>query len=261
MVKTRKGKLALLGGVVLTALTLTATLVLVPAALAAGPNTSVQREGRQMWGAPEKGGLAADSFLAEALGITTDELSAAQQKAWEAGIQQALDEGLITQAQADELKSNQRVGGFGMLGRWSLASSDIDPEALLADALGITVEKLQEAEQAAADARLAQAVEDGRITQEQADMMKARDALQKYFEEKGFFKSAIDQAVQDGVITQEQADAILSQAGQGMFGFGMGGCGMGGHGGRGGRGDFGRFGGDNTTPQMGRTPGSGNQSL
>jgi len=239
------------------ALTLTATLVLAPAVFAAGKTTSAQAVSPQAWGRPIKGGVAADSYLADALGITTEELEAAQQKAWEAGIQQALDEGLITQAQADALKNRQRMGGFSMLGRWSLATSDIDPEALLADALGITVEALQEAQKAAADARMAQAVEDGRITQEQADLMKAREALQQYFEEKGFFKSALEQAVKDGVLTQEQADSILSRTDRGMFGCGKGGFGgRGGIRGRGGMGDFSRI-----MPQNAPAQGSTSQSL
>jgi hypothetical protein len=261
MIKTRKGKLALIGGVVLTALTLMATTVLVPAVFAQDQATTPQATQPQESGRPGKGSLTSDSYLADALGITAEELTAAQQKAWELGIQKALDEGLITQAQADALKNNQR-GGFAMLGRWSLSKGDIDSEALLAEALGITVEKLQEAKQTASDARLAQAVEDGRITQEQADMMKAREALQKYFEEKGFYKSAVDQAAKDGVITQEQADAILSQSGRGMFGFGLGGCGRGGmrgHGGRGGMPDFGESGG--TTTQRAPARGSTGQSL
>lgn len=218
MINTRKGKLAVIGGVLLTALTLTATFVLAPAVLAQDQATTPQATQPQTSGRPEKGG-ASDSYLAEALGITEDELAEAKQKAWEAGIQQALNEGLITQAQAEALKDKGGMRDFGMLGRWVRSKSDIDSDALLAEALGITVERLQEAQGAAADARLAQAVEEGRITQEQVDMMKARQALQQYFEEKGFLKSAIDQAVKDGVITQEQADTILSQSGRGTFGF------------------------------------------
>jgi hypothetical protein len=41
--------------------------------------------------------------LANALGITVEELTAARQKANEAAIDQALAQGLITQAQADQL--------------------------------------------------------------------------------------------------------------------------------------------------------------
>lgn len=110
-----------------------------------------------------------------------------------------------------------------------MRDSDIDYQALLANALGITVEKLQEAAKAAADARLAQAVTDGKITQEQVDLMKAQQALRTYIQEKGFYAEAVKQAVADGVITQAQADAILSKTGAGMRPFGRGG--FGGHGG------------------------------
>ncbi len=171
-----------------------------------------------------------DTYLAEALGITTAELQTAQQEANDAAIDQALAEGLITQAQADALK--QRSGGFwgrglghfGMLG-----SSTIDMEALLAEALGISVDELQAAKTEAHDAALAAAVEAGNITQEQADQMKAHQALQNYFQEQGLqdkvrslYEDAVNAAVKAGVITQEQADQILSNQ---RFGFGMRGLG------------------------------------
>ena len=117
---------------------------------------------------------------------------------------------------------------------------------ILAEALGITVEKLQAAEDTAAKAELAQAVTDGRITQAQADQITAERALQKYIVDNGLFKSAVDSAVKAGVITQAQADTILAQNKAGGFGFGgmergRGGFdggpgGPGGHGGHGGRG-------------------------
>ena len=104
--------------------------------------------------------------------------------------------------------------------RIDLRGANLDHEKFLADALGITVEKLQAAEETAAKAELAQAVTDGRITQAQADQITAEQALQKYIADKGLFKSAVDSAVQAGVITQAQADTILAQAKPGGFGFG-----------------------------------------
>lgn len=166
------------------------------------------------------GGGITKEDLANALGITVDELTAAQQTAKEAVLSQAVEKGLITQTQADNLKS--KGSGF-FLGRkgWLLRSEDlaaagIDYEAELAKALGITVEKLQAAYDQAFIAHVDQAVADGTITQDQADLMKGQRAL--YSDEKfqasmkSAYESAIAQAVQDGVITQAQADLILSNS-------------------------------------------------
>jgi hypothetical protein len=153
---------------------------------------------QQGWGGRGIGGSQASEELAQALGITVDELTAAQQKAKEAAITQALDQGLITQAQADQMRSTDRLGMNMHFGGRMLGSSTIDFRALLADALGITVDELTAAQQAAHEARLAQAVADGTITQEQADLM------------------------------------LSGEFGMGRGGFGMGSGGRGMHGGRGG---------------------------
>jgi polyhydroxyalkanoate synthesis regulator phasin len=154
--------------------------------------------------------------LATALGITADELTAAKQKAHETALTQAVEKGLITQAQADELTTNGTAFPYG--DRWDswLAKNGFDYDALLADALGITVEKLQAAYAQAYNASIDQAVTDGTLTQEQADLMKGQYALRT---DKTFlasmqtaFEAAVKQAVQDGVITQAQADLILKNA-------------------------------------------------
>lgn len=186
------------------------------------------------------GGGAGGEYLAEALGITVAELDAARDQARLAGIDQALDLGLITEAQAEAL----RTGSGRALQGWVLRNSTIDPEALLADALGIGADDLRAARETAHAAVLADAVAEGRITQEQADEMLARQALRGYLDEQGLQESmralvedAIQQAVAAGVITQEQADAILSR--EGFFGGlrGLGGWdGFHGHGGMRGRG-------------------------
>lgn len=210
-----------------------------PAAAAVGQPVPVQRGG----GWP--GGGASDQALADALGITLAELQAAEQKAYETGIQQALDKGLITQAQADALL--ERSGAFGRLHMpWGFfGAEEIDSEALLADALGITAADLQSARLEAHDAAIQQAVTDGQITQEQADLMKAQQAFRTYLDQQGFqdrlralYEDAVQQAVQAGVLTQAQADAILSNwdtfGGFGHHKFG----GMEGFRGRGGMGGF-----------------------
>jgi hypothetical protein len=177
---------------------------------AASANTSALPMGK----GGMRGGGYTEEQLAAALGITTDELTAAYQAAREAAIQQALDQGLITQAQADQLKANS--GDHPAGGRWDgwLAQNGIDYDALLAEALGITVDELQTAYTQAFNAAIDQAVTDGKLTQEQAELQKGQRAL--YADEKfqasmqSAYEVAVKQAVSDGVITQAQADLILA---------------------------------------------------
>jgi hypothetical protein len=198
---------------------------------------------------PEKGmrGGMDNEYLAKALGITVDELATAYQKANEAALAKAVEQGLITQTQADQLKANSTGKFFGGRGGGWLNEGDIDFDALLAEALGISVEKLQAAQLEAGNAQIDQAVTDGQLTQEQADLMKGRNALyaNQDFQSsmKSAYEAAVQQAVSAGVITQAQADLILADNnaknfGMGFAGFDGGPVGHGGHGGHGGRGGF-----------------------
>jgi hypothetical protein len=102
-------------------------------------------------------------------------------------------------------------------------------------------------------AELAAAVEAGVITQEEADMIAARNAVRNRIDYAALsaaaqdaYEAAVAQALADGDITQEQADALLSES-TGFFGpFGGGFWGHGGGHHRGGRG-----------PHGGGFPGSG----
>ena len=76
------------------------------------------------------------ALLAEALGITVEELQAAEQQAYSAALDQAVTNGDLTQDEADLMLAQQALKGY------------IDPEALQAKALGITVEELQAARDA-----------------------------------------------------------------------------------------------------------------
>ena len=195
--------------------------------------------GHLEFGKGPKGGYNNED-LANALGITVDELNAAYQKANEAALDKAVQDGLITQAQADELASRGATFPFG--GRWGgwLEQNGIDYESFLADALGISVDELQAAYAKAFNARIDQAVADGNLTQEQADLMKGEYALRtnENFRSamQSAFESAVSQAVNQGVITQAQADLILQHRNNmGFGGFdGPFGGGFGRHGGRGG---------------------------
>jgi hypothetical protein len=100
-----------------------------------------------------------------------------------------------------------------------------DHSALLAEVLGISEEELQAAKTEVQNRLLAEAVAAGKITQEEADLMKARLALHEYLRDRmqSAYDQAVAQAVADGVITQAQADQILSEGGPGFFGPRMGG--------------------------------------
>lgn len=147
--------------------------------------------------------------LADALGITLEELQAAYEEAAEAALAQAVADGLLTQEQADELLARAMPGRrFNLMGAG---------ETFLAEALGITVEALRAAKLQVYAERLAELVDAGMITQEQADRAVARRAVQGYIEEtavqealRALYEEAVNQALADGVITQEQADDLLS---------------------------------------------------
>lgn len=188
-------------------------------------------------------GLHVDSAaLAEVLGITEEELTAAQETANAAAIAQAVTDGLITQEEADALLANGNSGRGYHFG--------YDKNTYLADALGITVEELEAARLEVYTAQLAEMVAAGTITQEEADLILAQKAVQNYVDDEAYqsavqsiYADAVAQALADGVITQAQADELLANMTAQTFHFpgaGGHGGGRGGHHGHGGPGgDFG----------------------
>ena len=88
------------------------------------------------------------------------------------------------------------------------------------------MDDLTAAYQTAYDANIDQAVSDGNLTQEQADLMKGQYALKNdsafQASMKSAYTDAVNQAVASGVISQAQADLILSNS-TNMFMPGMGG--------------------------------------
>lgn len=171
-----------------------------------------------------------DDGLAAALGKTTAELQAARKAAYDLAVDQALADGAITQAQATLLKAGNGFG-WNMLSRFvgSEELAKLDENALLAEALGITVEQLNAAYAQVRAERLADLVASGRLTQEQADEMAAREALEQsttfQAEVKAGIETAINNAVKAGTITQAQADILIAQL-QSSNGWGMGFGGM-----------------------------------
>jgi cytochrome b len=157
-------------------------------------------------------------LLAAELGISVEELEAAQE-AVRATIQaQAVEDGLITQEQADLMDAAKALREY------------IDPEAIMADVLGLTTAELEAARE---EGTVRDLIEASGLTQEEI-----MTAMQEAHE------TAVAQAVADGVITQEQADQL-----QEVHGFGLGGPRSGhGHGRGGPRGNGPRDGGANTAP-------------
>jgi hypothetical protein len=180
-----------------------------------------------------------DQYLADALGITADELQAAYEEAWAAAVQQAVDDGLITEAQAEELLNN----GGRFHGKFGLSfAGGTDQNTFLADALGISVDELQAARLEAYQARLQAMVDAGYLTQEEADLMAGQKAVQTYVDRDAVssalqeaYEAAIDSALQAGAISQAQADQLRENMPSfDRFGFPGGGFGGGfGHHGRG----------------------------
>lgn len=161
-----------------------------------------------------------DAALADELGITVDELNAARQAAKETVLQQLVADGTITQAQADAILSGEGLRSLGPL---------VTPEemqAVIADALGITVDELEAAH-----------AEGKRLPELAAELGVALADVQTAVQ--AAHEAAILQAVADGLITQDQADRMLERQGNGMgMGMGMPGGGpRGGH--HGGQGGFG----------------------
>jgi ribosomal protein S20 len=249
--------LGLAGG----ALAFTNVFAQTPTPAPATPNGQVQ-PGRGLKG----GGFGgySEQDLATALGIDVTKLQAAYAAANAEALKEAVSKGLITQAQADQITSrginNRPLGDFGFgLG----ANNGIDYNALLANALGIDVTKLQAAYTQAFNTNVDNAVKAGTITQAQADLEKGRYALSNdtKFQTslQSAYQAAVKQAVTDGVITQAQADQILqNQTGAGkdfLGGFG----GLGGPGGFGGGRGFDRHGfggGQGGNPAAPQTPAS-----
>lgn len=103
-----------------------------------------------------RGGVS-DEALATALGISADQLQAAQKTATDEALQQAVADGLITQDRADQFAQNEANGQpYGRMP--FLNGGSIDYNALLAKALGISTDDLQAATQKAYFASLDQTV-------------------------------------------------------------------------------------------------------
>ena len=133
------------------------------------------------------GDLDYDTFLAEALGISVEQLQSAREQANAAMLEEALALGYITEEQVELMEAREALNEY------------IDQESLLAEALGITVEELQ----AARDEDKPISV---LIWELDLDPAEVRENMKTAYE------NAIQGAIEAGVVTQEQVDQL--QAGR-----------------------------------------------
>jgi len=164
-------------------------------------------------------------LIASKLGVARADLDAAEKEAHQEVIGQAVEDGVITQDQADRMLSRLEEGfGFGRMGHpggrgggWMGGFKGCPPgdQEWLAEQLGMTVDELQaELEAGKTIAELAE--------EKGVDLDAARiEAM----------KERIQQAVEDGKMTQEQADWMLQGLEQGFMpgGRDLGFGGRGGH--------------------------------
>ena len=92
--------------------------------------------------------------------------------------------------QLEPLPLKHGIGGRGRGDRFGFGTS-FDYDAFIAEELGVTVTELQEARQAAHEAALEQAVTEGKITEEQADLILAGQALRQYIDPQEIFAEAL----------------------------------------------------------------------
>ncbi len=170
-----------------------------------------------------------EEALAEALGITVEELKAAHEAVFQAQIEAAVSDGTLTEEQADRILNHE---GFGFRGRRGPGLFGVEIVELLAEELGISVSTLEAAQAQAREKLMAAALENGDLSLEQYELMLSHQALAPYLESAiaQAFEDAVSQAFSEGAITQTQADLLLENghpgigtgrfpAGPGMRGF------------------------------------------
>ncbi|NLW72991.1 MAG: hypothetical protein GXY37_08920 [Chloroflexi bacterium] len=157
-----------------------------------------------------------DALVAEKLGVTSEAIVAARATALEKALADAVAAGVITQTQADTIKANG-VYGWGQLVRFAGENyaETLDHDKYFAEALGVTVEALNQARVEVRADQVTALVKAGRLTQEQADLMLAHQALGNNTAFRTAVRTDLEarlgQAVSDGTLTQAQADALLAQ--------------------------------------------------
>ena len=105
----------------------------------------------------------------------------------------------------------KRDGGHG--GRFGYRT-DFDYDAYLAEELGVTVEDLQNARQAAHEAALEQAVAKGVISEEQADLILAGKVLRQYIDPQEILSEALGIDVADIEAAREAGEPLRDLFGE-----------------------------------------------
>ncbi len=123
--------------------------------------------------------------LADELEISVEELRVARQASWIVAIEQIRAEGLISNDRAELMLARITLAGY------------IQPDEVVAAILGITVEELAEAR---AEGKTIREV----AAEQNLDWLTIRDNIHAAREE------TIQQALEDGIITAEQAELLLS---------------------------------------------------
>jgi hypothetical protein len=140
-----------------------------------------------------RGDFDYDAFIADELGVTVEELQAARQAAHAAALEQAVEDGLLTQEQADLILAGNALRRY------------IDPQEILSQALGIDVADLEAARESGESVR-------DLIGDMEPEAVK--EALQAAYED------AVQQAISAGVITEDQATQLQEKGFKVPF-FGM----------------------------------------
>jgi len=154
---------------------------------------AVEGHGRRPGNTNDGGPCAEDAnfkdgaYLADTLGISEDELQVAMEGAQAALVAQAVADDLITQELADAMAGR----GFRLPRGIGGPDSGIDFDTFLGDAIGINVEDLDLAQEAAQASAIQQALEDGTITEEQFALRGARDAFQNAIQKDGVLAKAL----------------------------------------------------------------------
>lgn len=152
--------------------------------------------------------------LADEYGVELDVVQAAIQAARDEALQQAVNDGIITQEQADNILSHHgQLGPLGHRGDRPRFGHGLRGEhSAMAEKLGISVDELQAAR--AEGKTFADLAEERGI-----DLEEIRASMKEAHSE------ALQQAVERGRITQEQADEMLNGKGRwGSRGHIRGGC-------------------------------------
>ncbi len=148
------------------------------------PVPGLRELGRMGWHRFD-GDLDYDVFLAEALDISVDQLQSAREQARSAMLAEAVEKGYITEEQVALMEARAALRDY------------IDEQALLAEALGVTIDELEEAREAEKPLSVL-------IYELGLEPAEVRENIQ------AAYQKAVQQAADEGVITAEQAEQFQS---------------------------------------------------